>query len=152
MAHIDIIKPWFLVAKKPTQAQFHQWMDWLRWTDQLIGLTDLTQEVIDMLNVVGSSNRPERKEVTGDDTFTMLAEFKLNSIAIKNPSAFDLVFTVDYPGLGAGVHFLEIAVPASGQVDVEAGKTFWTNTTLTITEETGVDFSATPVIFLIDRK
>lgn len=41
MAYIDSVKPWFETGDYPTQAQFYQWMAWLRWKDEMLGITDV---------------------------------------------------------------------------------------------------------------
>lgn len=58
--HKDSVKPWFETGDYPTQAQFYQMFDWLRWTDQLIGVGDLTDELINIIN-----NANQRKITLG---------------------------------------------------------------------------------------
>jgi hypothetical protein len=42
MAFIDTVKPWFVRKAKPTQAQFWQLFAWLRWKDETIAVSDIT--------------------------------------------------------------------------------------------------------------
>lgn len=42
MANKDTAKQWFETGDKPTQAQFWQVFDWLRWTDEAIGMDQIT--------------------------------------------------------------------------------------------------------------
>lgn len=41
MANKDTVKPWFETGDYPTQAQFWQWMDWLRWKDEPLQIDDV---------------------------------------------------------------------------------------------------------------
>lgn len=150
--HIDTVKPWFETGDYPTQAQFHQWMEWLRWTDILISEGDLDAGLVAKINAISSAGRPERKVITGNTTIDMLAEFRFVHIWFKNPSAFNLVFHLNYPAYGIGDPWQILEVPANSERDFTFNKTFGTDTTLTCNEQTGVDFSATPVILRIDRK
>lgn len=152
MAHKDTAKGYFETGDYPTQTQFHWVFDVLRWIDVKIGLSDLAQEVIDLLGRA----RPERVSLTvSNNTIDMPAEYRLVNLAIKNPSAFDLVFYANYPAFeppAPGDNWIEIEVPAGKHVDVTINKTFWTATSISFNEQSGEDFSATPVIMLIDRK
>lgn len=42
MAYIDNAKQWFKRKMKPTEAQFAQTFDWLRWKDQALAIADIT--------------------------------------------------------------------------------------------------------------
>lgn len=153
MGYQDTIKPHFQTGDFPTQVQFYQMFDYLRWKDELIDIPDLSPAIITILN----SLRPERKTITAatGNNIDMAAEYKLVSLAIKNPSAFDLIFTLDYPAYtppSPGDHWQYIEVPANSTLDLHINRTFWVATSLSLIEQTGVDFSATPVILLIDRK
>lgn len=46
----DTVKPWYITGAFPTQAQFWQWMDWIRFKDEKIASSDLTDELIAMFN------------------------------------------------------------------------------------------------------
>ncbi len=149
------LKAFFELGDKPTQSQFSDLIDSKRSVLDKILWSDLHNDLQTLINNISTSviGRPQRIEVTGDTSITMLAEYKLVGIAIKNPSAYALRFYVDFITVGpVGDPFIDIEVPAGGTVDVEVSKTFWVDTTLNITEQTGADFSGTPVIFLIDRK
>lgn len=56
MAFIDNIKPWFETNDKPTQAQFYQVFDWLRWKDEFINMADITGLVNALLGKVNTSD------------------------------------------------------------------------------------------------
>lgn len=53
MANKDTSKGWFETGDYPTQIQFHQVFDWLRWGDVLIGPDDLTPELLALINSYG---------------------------------------------------------------------------------------------------
>ncbi|MBL0144946.1 MAG: hypothetical protein IPP48_03470 [Chitinophagaceae bacterium] len=45
MANKDTVKQWFETGDLPTQAQFYQKFDWLRWQDEKIVFADLSPEL-----------------------------------------------------------------------------------------------------------
>lgn len=51
MAHIDTVKPWFETGDFPTQAQFYQLFEWLRFRDQAIPMNEVSG-LIDALNAL----------------------------------------------------------------------------------------------------
>lgn len=53
MAYKDIVKPWFETGDYPTQAQFYQKFDYLRWKDEAIAMDEVTglPEAINALQV-----------------------------------------------------------------------------------------------------
>ena len=53
MANKDTSKLWFETGDYPTQTQFAQVFDWLRWKDELIGSGDLTPELLALINSFG---------------------------------------------------------------------------------------------------
>lgn len=150
----DTIKQYFETGDYPSQVQFYQMFDWLRWIDVLISESDLDAPLVAKINAIAAANRPERKTITGNTTIDMLAEYKFVGIAIKNPSAFDLVFHLNCPTLTPppGTQWQVIEVPANSTIDFQINQTFWVNTMINMIEQTGVNFSATPLILLIDRK
>lgn len=153
--HIDDSKQWLQTCDYPTQAQFYQILEWLRWTDILISESDLDAALVSKINAIHAGSRPERKVVPANTTIDMLNEFKLVGIAIKNPSAFDLVLHLSFPSFvppAPGVPWLEILLPANSTTDTTINQTFWADTSISCNEQTGVNYTATPLIFLIDRK
>jgi hypothetical protein len=157
MAFKDNVKPWFETDKYPTQTQFYQKIDWLRWKDELIAEGDLTPALIAKINAISGAYRPERKEVTGNTTIVMGAEFRLVNIAINNPSSYALEFHINRIGGSPGTPWLTMVVPALTKKDFlvsnqQVNNTFWVDETINLTEVSGNDFSSTPVIFLIDRR
>lgn len=154
MAYKDDVKPWFETGDFPTQAQFYQKFDWQRWKDELIGVDDLTQELIDLINA-NAANRPERKVLLADGEILMPLEYKLVGIAVKNTSTYDVMLAINYPAYvppTPGENWVEIFVPAGETVDMHIHRTFWSQTNLTVTGITGVVLDGLPIILLIDRK
>lgn len=47
---IDTLKQWFVTMAKPVQSQFHDWLDSFRHKNDKIGATDLSTEVMEVLN------------------------------------------------------------------------------------------------------
>lgn len=154
MSFQDDIKQYLQTGDFPTQTQFYEWLSKIRWIDVLISESDLDAPLAAKVNAIVTTNRPEERSITGNTTIVMLAKFKFVGIAIKNPSAFDLVFHLNYPALTPppGTQWQVIEVPANSTIDFQINQTFWTTTSINMIEQTGVDFSATPVILLIDRK
>ena len=56
MANSDNSKQWFETGDYPTQAQFAQVFDWLRWKDEQVVITDITglQTILNGLATAGS--------------------------------------------------------------------------------------------------
>ena len=149
----DTVKPWFETGDFPTQSQFWTLFDYLRFKDEKIGLADLTDQLIAILNArVG---RPERRELLANDTILMPAEYKLCGIAVKNTSAYGVVLALNYPAFvppDPGDNWIEIDCPAGQTIDIQIDKTFWAETSISVGGITGVVLDAMPVILLIDRK
>lgn len=112
------------------------------------------KDIVD-LNTQGTS-RPERVLVsTTVSTILMPTEYRFVNLWLRNSSPYDLVFHLNYPlaTIPTGQSsWKEIELPANTWKDIDIGKTFHVQTLLTMTEVTGVDFSATPIIALIDRR
>lgn len=51
MANKDTSKQWFETGDFPTQTQFAQTFDWLRWKDEVLAITDVTG-LQDVLNTI----------------------------------------------------------------------------------------------------
>lgn len=151
MAFKDIIKPYFLTGKKPTQVQFFSFFDKIRWADEEIAMDDVTG-LLDALNAI-ASNRPEEKEFAEDGSFDMLAKYKLESISARNNSSTDITLTFSWITIGPVTVPFEILVPAHGTADLDFGKTFWAATTITVTGINGGDYDVdNPITLLIFRK
>jgi|SRR5690242_3195320 len=60
MANKDTAKPWFNTGKYPTQAQFYQLFEWLRWKDEEIAIADVTglQDIINDLPAPANGVNP----------------------------------------------------------------------------------------------
>jgi hypothetical protein len=153
---INTLQSWFQTQDKPTQDQFWDWLDSYYHKNYKIQYTDLHVDLQNLLISLGttSSVRPEERAITTDTSIIVLAKFKFVGISVYNPSSSDLVFHLNYPGLSlpGGEPWQLIEVPAGGNFDLTINKTFWTTTAISMNEVTGVDFSETPVILLIDRK
>lgn len=148
MANIDSVKPWFETGDFPTQAQFYQWMDWLRWKDETIAFSDLSPALQDIINGMATTEmiRPEYLELNAGTTnqFLMNAEYKLVSIAINNHSLIDMVLVFTKDSNNDEVLTVEIAAGATS--DNFVNQTFWTEELINIAGITG------DVALLIDRK
>ncbi|MGQ0739151.1 MAG: hypothetical protein ACT4OJ_08850, partial [Bacteroidota bacterium] len=56
MANRDTVKPWFETGDKPTQAQFWQFFDWVRFLDDPIAMAEVTGLVNALLGKVNTSD------------------------------------------------------------------------------------------------
>lgn len=94
MPNIDSAKQWFQTGDFPTQAQFYQVFEWLRWKDEQIsvgdiaGLTALVQGKADQaaLNALADAINREALLQSNDFTFSLMANKRLQTIIII-PSA-----------------------------------------------------------------
>jgi hypothetical protein len=91
MANKDTAKQWFVRKAKPTQAQFWQVLDWLRWKDEPVGigdidgLTEALQSKADASALAGISNNPQavtQRDFDADGSYTLQAGNLLESIVI----------------------------------------------------------------------
>lgn len=149
---IGDLKAFFETGDKPTQQQFWDWLESYRHVLDKIVWNDLDPALQAIILASGGTVRPERREITDDTSITILSEYRFVHLWIKNPSPYNLVFHLNYPALGPGDPWQICEVPANGKADFSFNKTFGVNTDISCVEVTGVDFSATPVILLIDRK
>lgn len=53
MAYKEDIKPYFETGDYPTQTQFYEFLDKIRWKDEKIGSSDLTTELLAIINSFG---------------------------------------------------------------------------------------------------
>lgn len=49
MPNIDTVKTWFETGDYPTQAQFEQFFEWIRWKDDLIEINEV-RDLVESLN------------------------------------------------------------------------------------------------------
>lgn len=154
MAYKDDAKAFFETGDKPTQGQFATVFDNLRWNDQFVPLNKVTglQDALDLkanLNLV----RPEEMVLDGDTEFLMPAKYKLEGLAAKNIAGIDITLTFSWVELSIDSDPLEMLVPAGGVADLEVGKTFWTDTMVSVTGFAGLPVhTANPITLLIFRK
>lgn len=81
MAYIDNVKPWFETGDFPTQAQFYQMFEWLRWRDQPLAIADITN-LTSILNELASP--VEAFITTGADfQYTIPLGFLMEKIVVK---------------------------------------------------------------------
>ena len=80
MAFIDNVKQWFKTNDKPTQGQFYSWMNWLRWKDEVLAITEITG-LQAALNALGT---PIQKfEATGLFTYVIPQGYLVEWVHIK---------------------------------------------------------------------
>ena len=80
MANKDTSKQWFEMGDFPTQAQFAQVFDWLRWKDEAIAISDITN-LQTILNNFGAA-AVDTFIITGSHVYTILAGFLLEKIIV----------------------------------------------------------------------
>lgn len=81
MANKDTAKQWFETGDKPTQAQFWQVFDWLRWTDVAIGMDQITGLDAALLAKVNKADYEGNCiAYDADATFTIPAGYLLEKI------------------------------------------------------------------------
>ena len=81
MANKDTSKQWFETGDFPTQAQFAQVFEWLRWKDEALGIGDITG-LQDILNALTT---PVQSFIYGPDwdgRYTIPAGFMLEFIIV----------------------------------------------------------------------
>lgn len=79
----DAAKQWFQTGDKPTQAQFYQVFDWLRWNDEKVPITDI-DGLSELLQQLGSSSsdQGEKKTYNADGSYNLPAGFLLEKIIV----------------------------------------------------------------------
>jgi hypothetical protein len=107
MGFIDNSKNWFKRKMKPTEAQFSQVFDWLRWKDEEIATADITNLDTILNNKVdlsvfnaalsGGSNQ-EDIILAGDSSYHIERGWMLERAIIITPSDSDVMI-----GTAAGV-------------------------------------------------
>lgn len=91
MAYVDTVKQWFKTRLKPTQGQFWQTFDWLRWKDEEIAIDSITG-LTDILNGkadIGTTGayKPIGLQLSGDGTYDFPAGLMLDKIIISPVSS-----------------------------------------------------------------
>jgi hypothetical protein len=82
MAYRDLVKPWFETGDKPTQAQFYQLFDFLRFLDDAISIAQVTG-LQDALNSFGAGdNGGELQVFNADASYVLGAGILLEKLII----------------------------------------------------------------------
>jgi hypothetical protein len=87
MADRDIVKQWFETGDKPTQAQFHQLFDKLRFKDEAIAVADI-DDLVDLLqekalaSSLNAFEQGERVEVDADFSYDIPEGYLLEKIVV----------------------------------------------------------------------
>ena len=96
MAFKDQVKPWFETGDYPTQNQFWQMMEWLRWKDEPLNIGDINQ-LTEILN--GLSSPVEAFVTTGGEfTYTIPAGYLLEKVIVVPFSDCKPYATIDKIG------------------------------------------------------
>lgn len=101
MANKDTSKSWFETGDYPTQAQFAQVFEWLRWKDEQVGVGDLSAEIVVLLNSVALV-LPQLLIIAGGATgsYTIPAGYAIHRIYAKLSGGLTTIKAGNAPGLG----------------------------------------------------
>lgn len=94
MAFIDNVKPWFETGDFPTQAQFYQLFEWLRWKDEAIQINEVfgLQQILNQL-----ASPVEAFTPSGDEhVYTIPEGFLLEKIILRTATPSNL--SVEFEG------------------------------------------------------
>lgn len=101
MANKDTSKQWFETGDYPTQAQFYQVWDWLRWKDEAIAIGDITglQSILNSIATITAMKALFRDTITlaTDGEWTAPAGVVVVGMVVKSTGA-----TTIKCGLSAG--------------------------------------------------
>lgn len=114
MAFKDNSKAWFQTTFFPTQAQFWQVFDWLRWKDEPVSIAEVTG-LADILNNSFAIVTKEKFTVdgTGNFSYTIPAGFVLNSISVL-PAADGLAACTNVGGVSGDIVPSDMVLAATG--------------------------------------
>lgn len=91
MANIDNAKQWFKTGMYPTQAQFYQVFEWLRWKDEKLQIQDITnlQNILNGIATLPNIKALFRDEVqlTEDGIWMCPADTVITGMVIKSTGA-----------------------------------------------------------------
>lgn len=94
MAYKDSVKPWFETGDYPTQAQFYQAFDWLRWKDELLAITNITglQTILNSVATLANVKSLYIDQITlnADGTYAMPKGTIITGIIVDVASDFTL--------------------------------------------------------------
>lgn len=95
MAYVDSVKQWFKTRLKPTQTQFWQTWDWLRWKDEALAITDIAGLEAALLGKADTGStgayKPIGVALAGDGSFVFPAGLMLDKIIISPQSDSSLL-------------------------------------------------------------
>lgn len=115
MANKDTVKPWFEIGDYPTQAQFWQMFDWLRWKDEKLQIIDVEglQALVNSIITLAAVKERYAQLITllSDGQFVMPAGLIITGIVVDSPVDFNLSI-----GTTAGGNDIADAVPIVGGV------------------------------------
>jgi hypothetical protein len=128
MSNKSTAKGWFETGDKPTQSQFHQTFDYLRWKDELIPISEV-EGLSTLLGTLPTNARVQALEpITGTNVSSLVvpAFSVIEMIAIfSNTDAVVNIGTTN-----GGTEYYEGAAIANGYALVEYKMATTTNTTL----------------------
>lgn len=92
MANKDTVKPWFETGDYPTQAQFWQMFDWLRWKDEGLQISDVAglQELVNSIITLAAVKVKyiQLLSLISDGSFTMDTGLIITGIIADAPNDF----------------------------------------------------------------
>ena len=95
MANKDTAKTWFETGDFPTQSQFWQVFDWLRWKDEPLVAGDLSAELVALLNLVAGL-APAAVSVTGlTGMYTIPAGYAVHRLYANISAGFAILSVTD---------------------------------------------------------
>lgn len=96
MAYFDTVIQWFKSRMKPTEAQFRQTFEWLRWKDEKIPISeisDLTGILEELANTESTGVfKPIAVLLSGDGYFDFPAGLMLDKMLVKPTDASEPFF------------------------------------------------------------
>lgn len=145
MGFIDQAKQYFKTRLKPTQGQFWQTFDWLRWKDEPIPMNNVDQliETLQGKADVGTSGayKPIGVEFTGNGYFDIPAGL-IFDMMMMTPGNTEVSPMVGYSD-GSGEIYNGDPIPANEDYPISVVKSCRTTTRVFVTNITA------PIVFLI---
>lgn len=90
----DTVKPWFETGDYPTQAQFWQLFDWIRWKDESLAIGDVSglQMILNSIATIAAMKALFRKEFSleASGSFTVDAGMAVTGIIVKSTNATEV--------------------------------------------------------------
>lgn len=122
MANIDSAKPWFVTGAYPTQSQFWQLFEWLRWKDEPLTISEITglQTILNSFTSISVLKALLRDVVNTmtDITWTQPAGVVVTAMVLKSV-VNTTVLAGTTPG---GDELFEVALTANVPVAVSIAK------------------------------